>query len=384
MKFVRPCGGIAVLVCACLSACGEDSGSTCGNGKNDPLELCLEQGSTLTAGTGPHSAAAGDLDGDQDRDLVVAHYGSDTLSVFLNDGHGVFSAGATLTLGDGPADVTMGDLDNDGDLDVLAVCELDDTLHMLVNDAKGALSALAPVTLGDGPISLALGLIDSDVVADVVVAQRGDSNVRVLTGRVGIGGFQIGGFQNVATTAAPSQVTLSDLDLDKILDVAVTAGGQMEPLRNNGNGVLAAGAVYAFASPAGRVAFADLDADVDPCLVAALPDDDVVAVAANQGDATFATGYATFDSGTVGEADKPTGVAVRDMNRDGKNDIVVLNVGRATAGVALHGGAAGFSVTLLASGANPRAALLEDFNGDGAMDAAIVNDDGLRLLVSAP
>ena len=70
---------------------------------------------------------AGDLDGDGDLDLFMAHLTSETNTLYLNDGHGIFSD-ATIRSGLGPPSrlfTTFGtgwiDYDNDGWLDLIAV-----------------------------------------------------------------------------------------------------------------------------------------------------------------------------------------------------------------------------------------------------------------------
>ncbi|MBU8922654.1 MAG: hypothetical protein KOO63_12620 [Bacteroidales bacterium] len=51
-------------------------------------------------GDGPHSICSGDLDGDNDLDLVVANVGSD-LTVLLNNGNGTYAASNHIDVDNG-------------------------------------------------------------------------------------------------------------------------------------------------------------------------------------------------------------------------------------------------------------------------------------------
>jgi predicted outer membrane repeat protein len=70
----------------------------------------------------PLTIAAGDLNDDDDLDLLVggARIGGPDLAIWQNDGAGLFSAGETYP-GIGTFDLALGDLDGDGDLDAFAV-----------------------------------------------------------------------------------------------------------------------------------------------------------------------------------------------------------------------------------------------------------------------
>ncbi|GAB3990636.1 fibronectin type III domain-containing protein [Spirosoma daeguense] len=77
----------------------------------------------FTTGTSPGVMALGDVDADGDLDLVVAN-GYDTVSMRLNNGLGNFTppvSNAELALGSNPLSVAFGDVDGDNDLDLLAV-----------------------------------------------------------------------------------------------------------------------------------------------------------------------------------------------------------------------------------------------------------------------
>ena len=70
----------------------------------------------------------------------------------------------------------------------------------------------------------------------------------------------------------------------------------------------------------------------------------------------------------------PISVAVGDFNRDGKQDIAVVNQGSSQVSVLLGDGAGGFGApTNYDVGSNPMSVAVGDFNGDGKQDLAIAN-----------
>jgi hypothetical protein len=74
----------------------------------------------FTSGQGPHGIAAGDLDLDNDLDLVLVNVqsGEIALSVMLNDGSGGFAESTVVSVGAvSAASVALADFDNDGYLD---------------------------------------------------------------------------------------------------------------------------------------------------------------------------------------------------------------------------------------------------------------------------
>ncbi|MDC0721995.1 VCBS repeat-containing protein [Nannocystis sp. bb15-2] len=95
----------------------------------------------VAVGPGPSGLATGDLDGDDDVDLVVALPEADALQLLLNDGHGRLSLGPRHLVEGAPQAVVVADFDVDGALDLASLSEFEEAVSVFHGDNKGNLRA---------------------------------------------------------------------------------------------------------------------------------------------------------------------------------------------------------------------------------------------------
>lgn len=89
---------------------------------NDGSGVFPTQTTAATGSAGVSAMAFGDLDQDGDTDFVLPNFNNDSLTWYENSGSGVFTSAALLpAAASSPYDVALADLDSDGDLDVLSV-----------------------------------------------------------------------------------------------------------------------------------------------------------------------------------------------------------------------------------------------------------------------
>lgn len=82
-----------------------------------------------------------------------------------------------------------------------------------------------------------------------------------------------------------------------------------------------------------------------------------------------------FGSSTLGAFQGPLGLAMADLNRDGKLDLVVANNGGGNISVLLGNGDGTFKAPVnYTVGSNPYAVAVADLNGDGKLDLAVANN----------
>ena len=106
---------------------------------------------TFAAGVSPRSVSLADVNGDGKPDLMVANYGSNSVSMLLNTtAPGAttpsFATQQTLAMGAGPVAVTAADVNGDGKPDLIVANQYDNTVSVLLNTQYQALFAGSPAT----------------------------------------------------------------------------------------------------------------------------------------------------------------------------------------------------------------------------------------------
>ncbi len=137
-------------------------------------------------GNAPYSVFSVDLDDDGDNDLAVANRAvagrdGNNVSVLMNNGNGTFAAKVDYAVAFDPYSVFSADLDGDGDND-LAVANLNspNIVSILLNNGDGTFANRVDYTAGDGPISVFSADLDGDRDNDLAVANWRSGNVSVL------------------------------------------------------------------------------------------------------------------------------------------------------------------------------------------------------------
>src|SRR5947208_484963 len=101
------------------------------------LSMACLRCNLLSPGGGP-GAAAGDLNGDGNLDLLTDSWGDDRVAVLLGDGKGGFQTGPILTVGKHPYQrVRIADVNGDGKDDILTTNLEGDNVTVLLGDGKG-------------------------------------------------------------------------------------------------------------------------------------------------------------------------------------------------------------------------------------------------------
>jgi len=215
--------------------------------------------------------AAGDVDGDGDRDLVVANDYAPT-QLLLNDGRGAFVDGTSGRLVTPTPSATWGvelaDVDGDGDLDLLEVNDRSLLNRLYVNDGAGVFRDVTMVAVPPHRYRSGGQLVrdfDNDGDLDWLVLERyptaphlylNDGNGRFTDASIGIPAGAGGGDFGVAAVIDLEE----DGDLDVLIELVFAP--YLQVLLNQGN------AVFQLAAPgilpvtgSGPIWITDVDRD---------------------------------------------------------------------------------------------------------------------------
>ena len=299
----------------------------------------------FATGGGPIRVAFGDIDGDGKVDLIVANGGSNTVSVFRNTsssgsvGAGSFAAKIDFATGSLPVLVAFGDLDGDGKPDLVVTNRYSNTVSVFKNtSSSGSITFASRVDFPTGvqPYGVAIGDIDGDGKPDLAVGN--------IDGTVSV-------FRNTGTTGS------------------ITSGS------------FASKVDFVAAADVDGVAIGDIDGDGRPDLVAVSRNYNIACVFRNTSTSGSITFAARVDFGTGME---PHGVAIGDLDGDGKLDLVVGNYKGKTVSVFRNTGSPGsitFTANAYPTAPSPLSVAIGDIDGDGKPDLVASGTDSAAVSV---
>lgn len=177
----------------------------------------------VPTGTSPLGLAAANIDGTSGDDLVVASFGSDTISIHLSEGNG-FEPSDTYPAGAGPRDVVFADFDDDGMIDVGAIHQDAGTAGFWPGNGDGTLGEATSLVIGANARDASAVDVDADGVPDMIVALQAGNAVGVLQGTPGEG---LGEPVVFATMSAPTAIAAADLNGDGAVDLVSASAGPL-------------------------------------------------------------------------------------------------------------------------------------------------------------
>jgi hypothetical protein len=268
---------------------------------------------------------AGDFNNDGYLDLAVTNNNS-TVAIFLNNGDGTFAAGVPYGTGQVPEELFSADLNGDGSLDLVVMNGNDNTFSVLLGNGDGTFKPQV-VYPGGRYFGVALADLDGDGYLDVVLPLEG-SSVSILYGK------SDGTFKSPVTPAnnytdvGPNAVAVADMNGDGHADLIIGNGGYF-----------------------GEQSTVTLS------------------VMLSKGDGTFADPV-DYPLNAV-----PEGLAVADLNGDGKLDVISTGFFQNTDVLLGTGSGVLGTATSYSTGSNKSTIAVGDFNGDGILDFAVANDN---------
>jgi hypothetical protein len=378
-------------------------------------------------GSGTHSVAVGDLNGDGTPDLVAANQRNQTISVLLGNGDGTFRYGDVYRTPPSPAAVVLADVNGDGRLDIVAANPYGNAVTVLLGNDGGTFQDPRDYLTGATPLAVVVADVNGDGRLDLVTANWGNTSITVLPGNgdgtfltvpsspagtnpsfLATGDFTNDGIPDLAVADAgdvslnlPSSVSIlagrgdgtfqtvntfpvglgnlrfvtGEFNGDGNLDLAVIYSGNPGNFRNpdpggldiflgNGDGTFQPPRTYMVGTGPSLLVASDVNGDGRLDLVVFSAVDQQLRVLLGNGDGTFQAGP-TFHPSPV-----PAFLAAGDFNNDGHADLALY--GTRGLGILLGNGDGTFqpAITYNIDG-SPRALVVADFNGDGQLDLAV-------------
>jgi hypothetical protein len=334
----------------------------------------------------PEALASGDFNGDGNLDLAVGSAKAGDVIVFFGDGKGGFRRGGAYPAGPAPTEIAVADFNGDGFLDLAVASHGTPIVTILLNDGKGAFRPApgSPLSVHSNPHphTIAACDTDGDGFLDLVIDSWGENRFTLLRGD-GKGGFAAPGVTFAAGRKPYRNLRLADLDGDGRCDLVAPnmAEKGVTILYGDGHGNFPGAErppVPAGPSPF-AVAIGDLNRDGRPDIVIANysgqgtdPSGDGLTFLINEGQGRFRLGPKITTGRSSGD------LAVGDVDGDGYLDAVTVNGGTNDLTVAF-GGPDGLSPSRTATvphgGRGSWRILLADFDGDGKADAVTANSE---------
>lgn len=278
-----------------------------------------------TAGRDVAGARIGDMNGDGRNDVVFVTKFGGSVTVWLKRAVSGLPADAFNALdpffgGYAPAAMVLGDVNGDGRLDVAFADEFD--AGVLFGTGGGALSSSQSIPVAAALSGMTVADVNRDGRLDLIgtraSGEPGDASVFVTLGRAG--GF--GATTDYVAGIDASAIAAADLDGDGAVDLVIaeqdysgTNVSNAMVMMNRGNGTFAPAVVYQMPEGVGSIELGNLGGDARPDLVTVNWSGEAIGVRINAGNGTFGAPMQF----TVGP--NPQGVAIADFDGDGRMDL---------------------------------------------------------------
>ena len=297
---------------------------------------------------------------------------------------GSFTAKTDFTTASAPYGNGLRDIDGDGKADVVTANGSGASVSVFRNTSTiGTISFAAKVdfTTGTTPTNVAFGDINGDGKTDIVTCNNTSGTVSVFKNQSTVGNISFAAKVDFTVGTNPWMVAVNDMNADGNPDIIVANKGSANVgvLRNTSSiSVISFVAQVTF--PTGVLPFGlavgDLDLDGKPDIVTANQGSDNVSVLRNTGGITFAA-KVDFTSG-----DNPVSVAIGDLDADGNPEIASANANGTSISVFKNTGNLAINVNTFltkidfTTGFSPWCVAICDLDGDGKPDLASANTSG--------
>lgn len=331
---------------------------------------------------GYYGATIKDVNDDGIPDIITANYSN--VSVLAGKGDGTFAPKKDYPVANQSQSVAVGDVNGDGKNDIVTASPFGGTnpssgrVSVLLGDGSGNFGSQTNYAVGDGAAFVAVGDINKDGKNDIVTANTSSNSISVLLSN------SSGSFSrtDIPLNSRPEAIILKDLNKDGNLDIISASpystnysNGNLSVLLGNGNGTFAAQTNYTAGSRPGGVAVGDINKDGR---------NDIVTASSGSGNGSVASVLLGNSNGSFAAATDyplrsniyPESIAMGDLDLDGDLDVIVSGGGYGSESIMLNNGSG-----MLSSPTDNRSfysnyqssVALEDLDLDGDLDMVLVS-----------
>lgn len=341
-------------------------------------------------GSTPCAIALADMNKDGCLDIVVGNEGTEFIGIMLGNGDGTFGAMFSYfyELASSVFALTVGDINNDDQLDIVVIEYFKGKVDVFLGFGNGSLSLATTYSTGSEskPCSIAMKDLNNDTYLDVVIAYAGEARVDVMKG-YGNGSFATQIFPRFREQSGTFSFALGDFNKDDHLDIAVSIQrfGCVEIFFGFGNMSFKESKVYslgALSSPSNIIA-EDLNHDDRLDIIVYISGYDAFVILFGTKDGDFLMGRKL----SVNRAPNQRSVVLGDLNDDSHLDFVAINADHFAIDVFLWNGYEPFAMPAIIStgfGSKPRCVAIGDFDHDDQSDLVVANygTDNIAIMLS--
>ncbi|CAF3754506.1 unnamed protein product, partial [Adineta steineri] len=334
---------------------------------------------SVSAGTGPYDIAIGDVNNDDHQDIIITIYAIQSILIFLGGGDGVFLQGNTYSTGSGsePLSTAVGDLNNDNQLDIIVSNCGTNNVIVFIGEGDGTFPVQRTYSTGNNscPTWTALGDINNDSIIDIIVADNGTNMIGVFLGSSYITGI-LEDTYSTGSSPHPHGLALGDFNHDGQLDIIIANYdlNNVGVLLGYKNGTFPLQTIFSTGdlSFPTSVAVDDLNDDNELDIIVANSATENVGVLFGYGNGSFTN----FSMYSTGAGSIPQAVTTGDFNNDKKLDIAVIDSGTDRVLTLLKYDTGSFRKQIIFStdtSSAPSAVAVADLNNDGWLDFVSAN-----------